>query len=60
MIVSTYSTTKILEEMNHIYKAYMGEIRYKLGSSHCLIKEKLRYMVEDMDETKNKYHRAYI
>ena len=27
MIVSTYSTAKILEEKNRIYKAYMGEIK---------------------------------
>ena len=27
MIVSTYSTTRILEEKNRIYKAYMGELK---------------------------------
>ena len=27
MIVSTYSTTKILEEKSRIYKAYMGELK---------------------------------
>ena len=38
MILSTYSTTKILEEKSHIYKAYIGELRMKSGQSQLVKK----------------------